>query len=122
MCQGGNCRSVGLKNLLGSTVRPRPDVLACGWQWNSPETREMLYDWADIIIVMEAYMAKHVPEKHHFNSNGLRKLLCFDVGPDVWSNTLGGATHPELTAKLIELCRSSGLFVPIDSIPANEVA
>ena len=111
VCQGGNCRSVGLKDLLGGTVIPRPDVLACGWQWNTPETREMLYAWADLIIVMQPYIAEHVPEKYHNNPNGTRRLYCFDVGPDVW----GMAQHPELRAKLVALCQASGIFIPLES-------
>lgn len=50
-CFGGNVRSVGCKFVLH--MKYGHDVLACGVDHNTPETIEMLCNWADYVIVME---------------------------------------------------------------------
>ena len=104
MCQGGQVRSVGLKFLL--TYRYRHEVIACGWQSNSPGTRELLFRWADYIIIMQPCMEQHVPLIYHNREDGTRKLFCFDVGPDNYGNPF----HPRLLEALDAMVRKHGIF------------
>lgn len=69
------------------------DAVACSWKDISPETLHMLLNWADCVIVMEAYMAAKIPEKYH------NKVNIIDVGPDVWCNPF----HPDLIDKIQKL-------------------
>ena len=74
VCQGGNSRSVHLAYLL--KYRYGVDALACGWEGNSHDTVEMLCEWADIIIVVQAFMKEKILiEQQH-------KVRVFDVGVD----------------------------------------
>jgi predicted protein tyrosine phosphatase len=90
MCQGGNSRSVGCAYLLKYYYGM--DALACGWEKNTPETLDMLFSWAEGIIVMQEEFTKYVPEKYK------EKLYVADVGPDIWCNSL----HPDLLNKCNE--------------------
>lgn len=74
VCQGGNCRSVHLAYLL--KYRYGADALACGYEGNANDTLEMLSNWADIIIVVQAFMKEKilVAQQH--------KVRVFDVGVD----------------------------------------
>jgi len=101
MCQGGEVRSVALKRLLGRGLGR--DVIACGWEVNTLATREMLFAWADTIIILQSNMEEHVPEKYHNNPDGTRRLFCYDVGPDIWSSS----HHPDLIARLIKMIEDS---------------
>jgi hypothetical protein len=84
MCQGGCVRSVALAHILKYPYEQ--DAIACGWEGNTPETREMLYKWADYIVLMQPEFIKHVPDDHH------RKVRVADVGID----RFGSSTHSEL--------------------------
>lgn len=119
VCQGGHVRSVALKYLLHYGGYGQHDVIACGWQSNTQETREMLYEWADLIIVMQPEFAQFVPEKFHTKwkpndigtsnwkeGDTVRRLYCFDVGQDRYGN----AFHPELQAMLRSMIDRSKLF------------
>jgi hypothetical protein len=93
VCQGGHIRSVAAKFLLhygqmGTPYGQGPmhDVLCCGWQSNSQETRNMLCEWANKIIVMDERFKQFIPSKYN------NKLLVFHVGDDVF----GAAFHPQL--------------------------
>lgn len=88
VCQGGNVRSVTLRFLLN--YKYGFDALACGWEPNTDDTRRMLYEWADVIIVCEASFAELLP----LDVRG--KVNVFEIGPDVWGMSL----HPEL----VEIC------------------
>lgn len=105
MCHGGHVRSVALKYLLHYHCEPSHDVIACGVHSNSPETREFLYEWADIIIVMTEDILPSVPEKFRFKG-GDRKLFLYEVGVD----RFGNAFHPELQNILINIINQHGLF------------
>lgn len=74
VCQGGNSRSVHLAYLL--KYRYGVDAIACGWEGNEPATVEMLCEWAERIIVVEAFMKPKVNEEFQ------HKVRIFDVGPD----------------------------------------
>jgi hypothetical protein len=91
LCQGGNSRSVALAYLL--KYHYKVDALACGWEKNEANTLIMLYEWADVICILQKEFIIYVPEKFH------GKVDIFDVGPDVWFNGL----HPDLLNKLQEM-------------------
>lgn len=103
MCQGGHVRSVALKYLL--TYKYGHEVIACGWESNSPETRNILFKWADYIVIMQKEFEKYIPECHH-NNEGRRKLYCYDVGEDRYGNPF----HPELQDGIISMIEQHGLF------------
>jgi predicted protein tyrosine phosphatase len=84
VCQGGHVRSVGLKYLL--RYKYGHDVLACGWEANSQETRDMLCEWADKVILLDKDFEKYINPK--FKS----KLFCYHVGNDIFGNPF----HPVL--------------------------
>jgi len=106
LCRGGHVRSVALKYLLHYNCEERHDVIACGWESNSQETREMLYGWADYIVVMTKDFAQYVPEKFHNKPSGGRKLFCYDVGEDRFMNPF----HPEIQTMLKSMIKNHGLF------------
>ena len=88
LCQGGNTRSVACGFVLKYSYGI--DAIACGWEKNSPQTLEMLFNWADHIFIMQKEFEHFVPVDYH------PKLHVIDVGPDVWFNSL----HPDLISKV----------------------
>jgi len=76
LCQDANSRSVTCAYILKSYYHI--DALCCGWNRNSKETLEMLFEWADTIFVMQQDYVKYVSEKY------LSKIYVIDVGPDKW--------------------------------------
>jgi predicted protein tyrosine phosphatase len=74
VCQGGSCRSVALAFLF--KYKYGQDSLACGWEGNTPETLNMLCEWADGIFILESHFKEKIDEKYH------HKLSVYDVGPD----------------------------------------
>lgn len=116
LCRGGHVRSVALKYKLHYQCEERHDVLACGYESNSQETREMLYEWADYIVVMQSHFAQFVPKKFHNKANGERKLFCYDVGEDRFMNPF----HPELQKMLDDMLDRHGLFRNSDKNQTKE--
>lgn len=104
MCRGGQIRSVGAKYILH--YKYGHDVIACGYESNTQETREMLYDWADYIIIMSKDFEQYVPDKYKTNSSGARKLYLYEVGEDRYGNPF----HPELQWQLDKIINKHGLF------------
>lgn len=98
LCQGGHVRSVAAKYLL--TYKYGHEVLACGWESNTPETRKMLFEWCDVIVIMQAHFKQYIPEEFW------NKTICYDVGPDRFMNPF----HPELGKGLIQMIEQHGLF------------
>lgn len=98
MCAGGHVRSVGLKYLL--KYKYGHEALACGQDANSLETRNMLCDWADYIIVVTKDYLPEVPEKYK------DKLICYEIGPD----RFGYAFNSELLGICDNLIQQHGLF------------
>lgn len=76
LCEHGNSRSVVCSYILKEKYGV--DSLSCGFRTNSKETLEMLFEWADIIILMQADFIRVVPIKYH------HKVHVIDVGPDRW--------------------------------------
>ena len=99
VCRAGLCRSVSLADILKLHYES-VDVLPVGIDFNSETTKNMLYEWADKIVVMEQHYLYKIPEIYH------PKVIVCDVGPDVWFNP----KHPDLISKIwIWLKDKSGL-------------
>ncbi len=98
MCQGGQVRSVGLKFLL--RYKYGHDVIACGYEANTPETLAMLFEWAEQIIILQPGFIEYVHKEYKW------KTICYDVGPDNYGNPF----HPGLQAILDGLITQHGFF------------
>ena len=84
VCSAGLCRSVGLADVLKLHFEPC-DVIPLGVDRNF-EVKDILFDWADHIVVMYDKFEKRIPEQH------AHKVLTCNVGPDRYGNS----HHPEL--------------------------
>jgi len=84
MCEGGNVRSVACAYVL--KYKYGQDALAISSRKNNLETHQLLWGWADRIIVMQPEFKNYILPKHH------HKVMIYDVGPDQWGNCL----HPDL--------------------------
>lgn len=82
VCQRGNKRSVALAYLLKDKYHH--DALSAGWQANSNDTLEMLFSWADRIIVLQESIVGKIIQQ--FRS----KVIVFDVGEDRWQSPFEG--------------------------------
>lgn len=82
ICEGGNSRSATLAFLLKDGLHQ--DALAMGMGRASDETKNMLYKWADVIILVAGEFKDEIPKE--FKS----KLKVWDVGHDVY---WGGASR-----------------------------
>lgn len=91
VCSGGNVRSVSLAYILRRLYKY--DAIACGIKGNSPYTLDMLYKWADRIIILEGEFRQAIPERFW------PKVVIYEVGKDVWHQPM----HPELMDKLYKL-------------------
>lgn len=91
VCRAGLIRSSALANVLKLHFSP-VDVLPCGigtydtGRFNSEETLDMLFKWADKIVVMEEHYQWKIPDEFR------KKVMVCEVGPDVY----GSNTHPKL--------------------------
>lgn len=104
VCHGGNVRSVGLKFLL--RYKYGHDAVALGTDGNSQEIKDILFGWADYIVLLEPSMEDVVEEEFKTKGDGSRKLFCYNVGPD----RFGYAFHPELISILDTKIKEHGLF------------
>ena len=91
VCLMGISRSVGMIDVLKLHFEP-VDAIPIGYQGNREETKSMLFDWADHIIVMQEYMVDRIPEEYH------HKLHVCEVGADTYG--AGGKAR----APLIDKC------------------
>ena len=94
MCRQGLVRSVALADVLKLHFEPC-DVIPIGHFGNTKETRDMLMDWADKIVVMEAHYMQYIDETY------MHKALVCDVGPDRY----GSSKHPQLIDQVWRWCR-----------------
>jgi predicted protein tyrosine phosphatase len=90
-CAEGNNRSVTFAHIL-KYVKDF-ETLTVGLDYNSPETCEMMFKWADVIIVPERSLLDVIPDEY------LSKVKFYDVGPDVYPRP----HNPELYAKIKRL-------------------
>ena len=84
VCSAGLCRSVGLADVLKLHFEPA-DVVPVGINRNFG-VLEILFQWADHIIVMQPQYAEKIPEQYK------SKIKICDVGPDRY----GHSHNPEL--------------------------
>ena len=70
ICQKGNSRSVALGYLL---KKKRHDTLAMGMKTSTEQTRNMLYDWAELIILLAKRYEVLIPSQHK------DKLIVWDI-------------------------------------------
>ena len=95
VCSAGLCRSVSLADVLKLHFEPC-DVLPVGVDRNFG-AKDMLFEWADKIVVMYHKFEKRIPEKY------AHKVLLCDVGPD----TYGTPKNPELIGKVWRWAREN---------------
>jgi len=93
VCDQGNNRSVHLAHLLKYWNN---DVLPVGLDTNSKETLEMLYKWADAIIVVEDAMRQVIPIEF------IQKVKVWNVGEDVYSRPFNTQLHQKAKQYLEE--------------------
>lgn len=74
VCLEGNKRSVITRYVLN---RHGHEALSCGIRPNSPETIQMLIDWADKVLVAEPFLAAALPTTDKIDHN-------FAIGPDIY--------------------------------------
>jgi len=74
ICEYGNSRSVGLGWMLKHFYNK--EVIACGIISTTPETFNLLCDWAESIIITFAPIEPYMPQKFK------DKIVVWDVGHD----------------------------------------
>jgi predicted protein tyrosine phosphatase len=84
VCAGGNVRSQALAYILHDLKSH--EAIPVGHLRVSSETMKMMCEWADYIVIMQAYMLDHIDQAYH------QKVKCIDVGED----RFGIYIHPEL--------------------------
>lgn len=94
VCDEGNNRSVTIAHQLKYWNH---DVLSCGLTRNGPETLEMLFNWAERIILVEKMHIAKMPTLIADNFAG--KMQLWDVGPDTYPRPF----NPELLQKVRRL-------------------
>ncbi len=94
ICQRGNSRSVALAYIFKDVLNQ--DALAMGIESASDETKEMLYGWADIIILVDKSFKDEIPGEYR------DRLRVWDVGPDRYF--LG--FHPDLLGQYDEFIKN----------------
>ena len=90
ICSHGNVRSVALAYLLKTLYGY--DALACGLEEMGEETKNMLVNWADKVIILTS---KFDTDKMKI---GKKMLYVLDVGEDIWHNPFA----QELQHKLLK--------------------
>lgn len=75
VCDQGNNRSVQFASLLRYKYKGA-ETLPIGINTTSKETQEMLFTWADYIIITHGTLWHRIPEEYK------SKTKLFDVGPD----------------------------------------
>lgn len=96
VCRAGLVRSVALADVLKLHFE-ETDVLPCGIHFNSYDTLQMLFHWADRIIVMEDRYKLGIGEQWLYKTH-----VC-EVGPD----TYGTPKKPELIDKVWNWAREN---------------
>lgn len=90
VCNGGNCRSPALAEVLKGTFNC--DAIAIGTYWAQPETMHMLCKWADIIAPVEPRDAKLPdPDIRYWMASPIwqypEKIRVANIGPDIWGHS-----------------------------------
>ena len=74
LCERGNSRSVALAWILKDHMGH--NAIASGMRTMDDETKEMLYNWAERIILVDKTFEDEIPVEYK------TKLKVWDVGPD----------------------------------------
>jgi hypothetical protein len=69
------------------------EAIAVGWANAGPELTDLLYKWADKVVVVKSLFVECVPAAY------LNKVVVAEIGRDVWDD----AKHPVLQARLDEV-------------------
>jgi galactitol-specific phosphotransferase system IIB component len=96
VCDQGNNRSVQFAHLLKYWGN---DCITAGLKTNSPETLDMLFQWADIIITTDD--TQQIPEQYQ------AKVKLLDVGPDKYPRPF----NPELNAMVKRILEENKLWL-----------
>lgn len=75
LCSEGNSRSAACAFVLKQHGH---EALAAGMRATSRNTRKMLFEWADVIILHLGALKHWIPEEYH------HKVKVWDVGPDIF--------------------------------------
>lgn len=91
VCNGGNCRSVALAEVLKGTFGC--EAVAIGTYWFSPSSQALLGEWADVIAFVEPRDAKlPEPDLTKWKASVLwggaynTKRTVLPIGPDIWGH------------------------------------
>lgn len=76
VCAHGNNRSVTIAWLLKYVENF--ETLTAGLEYHTPETLQMLFEWADVITVPEKKLIDLIPDVYK------HKIKFYDIGPDVY--------------------------------------
>ena len=92
VCNGGNCRSVALAEVLKGIYGH--EATAIGTYWFSHDSQRALAEWAEAIYFVEEYDAKlPEPDKTKWMSSPLwgkeyeTKRRLIPIGPDIWGHS-----------------------------------
>ncbi len=94
ICDQGNKRAVYTRFLLGH----KHEALAAGVKTNSPETLQMLCEWADKILLAELGMRQYVHKDYYYKVDNR-----FEIGPDIYKPSIKGNLKRIVRNRLREL-------------------
>ena len=92
VCDQGNNRSVQFAHLLKYL---KNDTIPIGLKTTTKETLDMLFEWADTIILTEEKQRDDIPETYH------DKIRVWDVGPDNYPRPFNKELY-EMARKIIK--------------------
>jgi hypothetical protein len=78
LCQKGNSRSVALAWYLKQKHQIKHEAIAAGMVTTSRSTRKMLYEWAELVILMVPRYRHWIPSEYD------SKIVECDVGTDIY--------------------------------------
>lgn len=94
-CRAGIARSTAMVRILKETYGF--DALPAGLVANGKKLQQILCEWADRVLVMDAALVDLVPE------GCMAKVILTDVGPDIW----GYPTVQDLVNRCIVLAEAA---------------
>jgi len=91
-CSQGENRSVTFAHILRYVKGF--DVMTLGLETNTPETQEMMFHWADVIIVPEDLLLVLIPDEYR------SKVKLYDIGEDVYPRPFNRELYRKVKAAL----------------------
>lgn len=91
ICEHGNNRSVTMAHILKYV--DNFETLTAGLAYHTPETLEMLFNWAEVIVVPEEKLLNMIPEEYK------HKVKFYNIGEDIYPRPF----NKELYAKAKDL-------------------